>query len=137
MAGLDPVRVEGIQELSRALKAVSKEAQKEMRKGFKDIAESVAADIRPKVPRKTGRAAKSIKARGTNKGGSIAFGGPRALHFPWLDFGGDRRGNGGGIASRPFIKEGRYVYPTISDNLDEIKDKAEDLIDDLTRKHNL
>ncbi len=45
----------------------------------------------------------------------IRAGGRKAPYFPWLDFGGDRRGRGGGIASRPFLKEGRYLYRSYFD----------------------
>lgn len=134
-ANLDPVRIEGVREVSTALRAVGKEAAKELRDGMKEIAESVAADVRGKVPSRTGKAARSVKAKGNNRGAGISFGGRAAEYYPFLDFGGSvgRKDS----VKRPFIPEGRYVYPTIGAHKDDIHEKATQLIEDLSRKHGL
>lgn len=141
-ANTDPVRIEGIQEVSRALRNISKDAAKELRTGFKQIAESVASDVRGKVPSRSGKAARSIKAKGSNKGAAISFGGRAAEYYPFLDFGNQVRGGKGKVGRgdsvpRPFVPEGRYVYPTIGEHKEEIGRKAEELLADLARKHEL
>lgn len=126
------VRVRGVRELSAALRRVSTDAAKEMKLGFKDIAEDVAQTVRGRVPRRTGRAASSVKARGSARGGSIAFGGSAAPHYPWLDFGGnvgpDRR------IHRPFIREGRYVFPTIREKGTDIRTRTEELVEKVAKR---
>jgi hypothetical protein len=122
----------GIPELQRALKRLGNGAEKELKSEFKDIAEDVAADVRPKVPSISGRAASSVKGRGTSRGGSIAFGGSAAPHYPWLDFGG-RVGRNRSI-ERPFVPEGRYLYPTIREKRPELIRRTDEVIERLAKK---
>lgn len=132
----DPaVQITGLREVKAALKAVDKDAPKEMAAGFKEIAARVARSAAGKVPSITGTAASSIKPRGSTNGGAIAFGGPRAPYYPWLDFGGSV-GRSKSV-KRPFIQKGRYVYPTIAAMEGEIVGKADELIETLVRRHNL
>lgn len=62
------VRVEGLKELNRAFKNVSKELQKELRVGLKKAAEPVATDARRRAARFGAKTAAGIKpsARGTS-----------------------------------------------------------------------
>ena len=124
--------VRGLRELKAAFRKVEGDLKTELKEGFKAIAEDVAGAIRPKVPKRTGRAAGSVKARGSLRGGAIAFGGSAAPYYPWLDFGG-RVGINKRIA-RDFLTEGRYVYPTIREKRDDIIEHTDDLIGHLARK---
>lgn len=134
----DQVQVEGLREVSRALRAISKEAQKELRVGLKDAAEKVAVVARQRTPRRSGKAAASIKARGTNRGASLRGGGPKAPYFPWLDYGGSTKVPGSPArVRRPFESGGRIIYPAIADRKDETREAVEKLIDDLARRHGL
>lgn len=138
MADVSTVRIEGINEVAKALRGISKEASKELRVGMKGIAEMVATDARGRVPKKTGKAAKSIRARGTTKGAAITEGNAKAPHMPWLDYGGSTKVLGrGNRVQRPFVPGGRYLYPAIGANSAKISAKAEELITDLARKHGL
>ena len=131
------IRAVGIAELRKALKQVSADLPGDLKNGFARLANKVAEAIRPKVPG-TGRAASSIKGRGTAKGGAIVFGGSKAPHFPWLDFGGSvGRGHVPGRAWSGAIKrewrgipkgEGRYVYPTIREKREDIIKEADDVL---------
>jgi hypothetical protein len=109
---VDPIRVEGLRELQAALKAADGESQKQLRVIGNDAAEVIVAGAQRLVPRRSGRARSSIKARSGQREVRIVAGGSRARHYAWLDFGGDRIGRGGGVASRPFLRTGRYLYPT-------------------------
>jgi hypothetical protein len=129
------IKVEGIKEVNKALRSISKDAQKELSKGMKEIAEGVAKSAASRVPARTGRAASSIKPRGSTKGAALAFGGAKAEHYPWLDFGGSV-GKDKSV-KRPFIKEGRYVYPAIRENKDKVIEQFDDLMGKLAEKHGL
>lgn len=138
-----PIIVEGLTELQRSLKAIERSAARELYDGLRDAARIVSRSAASKVPARTGRAASSIKPRATARGASIAFGGPRAPYYPWLDFGGSvgpghrPRQSGSGAVKRPFIKEGRYVYPTIAAKSDEVLQRVDELMADLIRRHDI
>lgn len=129
----DSVRVDGLRDLQRALRGISKEAAKELRLALREIAAEIAKSASAKVPRRSGRAASSYKPRASGAGAAIAFGGTRAPYAPWLDFGG-RVGVNKSV-SRPFIREGRYLFPTIGENSDEIKNRADEAMKRLADKY--
>lgn len=138
------VEVEGLQELKRALKQVDAQLPKEMRLEFKAISTVVAARVASKVPSITGRAASSVKPRASQDSAGVAEGGKRAPYMGWLDFGGgaakgrgvtpSRGGQFGYGFRRPFIKEGRYLYPTVAEMEPEILDAAEQAVENVLRK---
>lgn len=104
------VRVVGLAEFQRALRKLSADAAKGLRVAANRSAEFLIARVKPKIPRRTGRAQASLKPRSTRTAVRIAMGGPRAPHMPWLDFGG--RVGPGKKTVRRFYKDGRYLYPT-------------------------
>lgn len=106
----DPIRVAGLRELQAALKAVDGEAQKELRVIGNDAADLIVSGTQRLVPRRSGRARGSIRATSSQREVRISAGGARAKHYAWLDFGGSV-GRGGSV-KRPFIRKGRYLYPT-------------------------
>lgn len=106
------VEIDGLAALSRGLKRIDTEAPKQLRLCFNGAAELLVDKTRPKIPSRTGAAARSLKARSTRTSARVAVGGRKAPYFPWLDFGGEGR-IAGRPAAREFLKEGRYVYPTL------------------------
>lgn len=118
---MDPIRVEGLSSLQRSLKALGPEFAKQLRPALNEAAEVVVKVARPLVPVRTGKGRASIKVNSTAKEARVAEGGNRAPYMPWLDYGGTtgrghsgKSGNRGfspGSVHRPFLKEGRYVYP--------------------------
>jgi hypothetical protein len=127
------VVVTGLRDLGKALKEAEDGAQKELALALKGIAEGVASDVRSRVPHRTGRAQASYKPRGSARGASIAFGGDKAPYVPWLEFGG-RVGKGKSV-KRPVIKGGRYLYPAITDNMQDLEQLVADAIDDITSRY--
>lgn len=130
-------RVTGLREVTAGLRQQSKEAPRALRSAFLPIAQKVASEVQQKVPHRTGRAAASVKARAGQRGAAIAFGGDAAPYFPWLDFGGTvgrghELGPWKGSIKRPWagrpIGSGRYVYPTIEEQSEEIRRAAEDAV---------
>ena len=102
----DAIRIEGLKEFQRGLKALDKDLPKALRLAFNEAADIVVSDAKPRVARRSGRAAGTVKARSTQTASRVAGGGNRAPYYPWLDFGGKiPRG-----PRRPFLKEGRYIY---------------------------
>lgn len=129
--------VDGLRDLNKALKAADTEAISAMKAVMKEIAEGVAGDARSRIPKRSGTAAASYRARGGVKGAAVAFGGPKAAYAPWLDFGGRLRPVGGrhNEQYRPVVREGRYLYPAIRDNMDDVADKVAGAIDDITKRY--
>lgn len=116
---IDPIRVRGLVEFQRSLKEMDQGAQKQLRVVFNRAADIVVADASPSVPQRTGAAARSIRARSGQREAVIVAGGRKALHYPWIDFGG-RVGIHKSV-ERKFIKSGRYLYPSYSANVPKIQ----------------
>lgn len=112
----EQIHVAGLREFAKALKQLDANAPKAVRLAGNEVADLIVTRTRPLIPRKTGKAAGSLKASSTRTLVRISMGGPRAPHMPWLDWGGKTGRQG---AARPFIKEGRYLYPTFRANRDE------------------
>lgn len=134
------LQVQGLGQLLTALGKVSPEARKQLRTAGRDIGRDLASATAAKVPKRTGRAAASLKASVSGDRVLVTGGGAKAQYYAWLDFGGtvgrgrrstttitlytDRTGRvrlrrgattrvgKTGTAVRPFIKGGRYLYPT-------------------------
>lgn len=114
-----PIRIEGLAQFSRALRKLDADAPKGIRLAFNEAADLVVARVRPKVPKRTGRAANSVVAKSTRTQARIAAGGRKAPYFPWLDFGG--RVGRKKRTVRPFIEGGRYLFPGLKESQDEIQ----------------
>lgn len=104
-------KVTGLVEFVRSVKKLDGDLPKLNRLGMNAAADIVLDYARPLIPRRTGRAAGSLKARSTQTAVRIQAGGKRAPYYPWLDFGG-RVGRRKAV-KRPYIGEGRYLYPAL------------------------
>jgi hypothetical protein len=136
--------VTGLREFRNAIKKLDAEFPRDMRAGFKGIAGVLASKIAGKVPSgATRRASMSVKPRADTTSASIVAGGSRAPYYPWLDFGGTvGRGHTPGKAfsgsiSRPFIPEGRYIFPTIAANRPYIQAAAAAVLEDAIKNAGL
>lgn len=112
----EPIRIEGLRELNRGLKALDADLPKAMRVALNQAADVIVGPARARVPKRTGRAANSIRARSTRTSVRVSGGSKRAAYYPWLDFGG-RVGRRHGVR-RAFLKEGRYLYATYYEKRD-------------------
>jgi hypothetical protein len=106
------VGVGGLAKLSRGLKAVDNDAPKQLRVALNSAAQMLIDEAKRHVPSVTGAARRSMVARSTRTSARVAVGGKKAPYFPWLDFGGQGR-IAGRPAAREFIREGRYIYPSL------------------------
>lgn len=105
---VDPISVRGLTKFSKDLKKLDNDLPKALRVALNEAGDVIVSDARPGVPRKSGKAQRSIKAKSTRKAVRVSGGGSRAPYYPWLDFGG-RVGKDRSIR-RPFLKDGRYIY---------------------------
>jgi hypothetical protein len=125
------IAVSGLRELSRSLNKVDSESAKQLRIVFNEAAELVITTARPRIPRRTGHAAGSLKTKSTRTAVRVAFGGPKAPYYPWLDFGG-RTGRKKSVV-RQFITDGRYVYPAYYERRPDIIQAMQDGIERVAR----
>ena len=104
----EAIRIDGLREFRRALKTMDSGLPRTMRLALNSAADIVVGEAKPRVPRRTGRAAGSIRAASTQRAARVRGGGARVPYFAWLDFGG-RTGRNRSVR-RAFYKEGRYVW---------------------------
>lgn len=104
----EAIKVQGLAEFSRNLKRLDSGHPKMLRTAQNQAAQLVIDDARPKVPRRSGRAARSMRAASTRTATRVRAGGARAEYYPWLDFGG-AVGRQHAV-KRPFYTDGRYLY---------------------------
>lgn len=114
----DPIKIQGLAEFNRSLRKLDKELPKALRLAHNKAAQIVVDYAQPRVPSRSGKARRSVKAKSTRTASRVSGGGKRVPYYPWLDFGG-RVGPRKSVR-RPFIKEGRYLYPGLGANYDEI-----------------
>ena len=126
------ITVKGIPDLQKALRQIDKDLPKELAAGLAEAAEIVVRHAKPLVPRRTGAAQGSMKVRRQQRAAAVVVGGAKAPYYPWLDFGG-RVGRNKSIA-RPFIKAGRYIYPTLKDRDAEVKAKVDEVLERLAKQ---
>lgn len=120
----DPVKITGLREFVRGLKDMDRDLGKLVRLAFNEAADIVVDDARPRVPRRSGKARASVKARSTQTAARIVGGGRKAPYYPWLDFGG-RVGRRKSV-KRPFLKDGRYIYASYDRRKGEFVDAMSD-----------
>jgi hypothetical protein len=106
---VDVVRVTGLAQFRRGLRDLDRAAPRALRVAGNEAAQLVVDAAKPLVPRRSGRAANSIKTRSSQAVVRVVSGGARAPYMPWLDYGG--RVGKDDSAHRRFEPDGRYVYP--------------------------
>jgi hypothetical protein len=116
MATRPGIEVEGLRELNLALSRIDPQLRKNLNKRLRKIAGAVRDDVRRAMPRgKTGKARASIRSDVGVNGAYVVEGKTQTPYVPWLDFGGVLKPTGKrkGTQSRPIVKGGRYLYPTV------------------------
>jgi hypothetical protein len=106
---VDVVQVAGLAQFRRGLRDLDRAAPRALRIAGNEAAKLVVDAARPMVPKRSGRAAASIKTRSSQSVVRVVSGGARAPYMPWLDYGGNVGKNDS--AHRKFEPDGRYVYP--------------------------
>lgn len=106
---VDVVQVTGLAQFRRGLRDLDRAAPRALRVAGNEAAQLVVDSAKPTVPKRSGRAANSIKVRSSQSVVRVVSGGARAPYMPWLDYGGNVGVND--TAHRKFEPDGRYVYP--------------------------
>ncbi len=132
MAAIEPIKIAGLAAFNRNLRKLGDDLPKALRLAHNEAAQLIVDYARPRVPTKTGRAAASIKAKSTRTETRVSGGSKRASYYPWLDFGG-RVGPRRSV-HRPFIKQGRYLYPALGANYDRFVALLEEKLIDVARQ---
>ena len=103
------IEVAGIKELSRAFKQFGDATlPKGFRQAHKTAVEVVATEARRNAPVRSGRLRGSIKASGTQRGGSVTAGSTKVKYAKVIEFGaGARVGKRGphNVVGRPFLHD--------------------------------
>jgi hypothetical protein len=130
------VKVEGLDEFRRALDTMHSGLPKTVQTALGEVLGEVVDYARPRMPKRSGRAAASLKAKASAKTASVTMGGASAPYAPWLDFGGEGKRKGRPSA-RPFLKEGRYVYKALAVRRADIDGIMSAGLDELARSAGL
>lgn len=104
----EAIRIDGLKEFQRNLGKLDKDLPKALRIALNKAADVVVGEAVSRIPKRSGRAARSIKARSTRTAVRVSGGGKRVGYYPWLEFGG--RVGRKKATRRAFLKEGRYIY---------------------------
>lgn len=131
MSTIQPIRIEGLREFQRALKEMDGESQKRLKMVLDDVSAVVAAGAARRVPRKSGRAAASLRTQSSQREARVVGGSKKVPYYAFLDFGG-RVGRKKSV-SRPFVKSGRYLWPAVSANRDTLTAALQKALIDLAR----
>lgn len=135
MSAVDPIKVDGLKEFQRALKQMDGESQKQLRVVLNSAATTVATGAARRVPRRTGRAAASLRAMSSQREARVMGGSKKVPYYGWLDFGG--RIGRDKSQRRAFVPAGRYMYPTFAANRDSIYTALQRGLADLARNAGL
>jgi hypothetical protein len=132
VVAIEPIKISGLAEFNRNLRKLGSDLPKALRLAHNEGAQLIVDYAAPRVPRKSGRAAGSIKARSTRTESRVQGGSKRVPYYPWLDFGG-KVGPKRSV-HRPFIREGRYLYPALSANYDRFAELLTEKLIEVARQ---
>jgi hypothetical protein len=131
VSAVDPIHVEGLKEFRDTLRKMGTGIHKSMKDVLNAAVEVIAVDARRRVPTRRGKAKQSIRTQSSQLQARVLGGGKRVPYYPWLDFGG-KVGRNKSI-HRPFLQEGRYLYPAYRKHKDDVKDLLQSGLVDLAR----
>jgi hypothetical protein len=130
--GRDRVAVEGLEQFRRALRTLDGSLGKVLRLALNEGSALIIDRARPLIPARTGKARRSLKAASSQNTVRVRVGGRAAPYYPWLDYGGNVGRNDS--AHRPFISDGRYLYPTLGKYRAEFERILNDALVDVARQ---
>lgn len=134
------IRVEGLAEVRRGLRALEPAAVKQFRADLVPIVRKVADRARSKVPSRTGRAAASIKSGVSGNNAYVSGGKGTVPYYPWLDFGGRSPRSGQPRSVGPWARSGagpargRFIFPAVDQDRDEIRTAAVEAVEKAQRE---
>lgn len=114
----EAIKIDGLNQFARNLRKLDNDLPKALRIGFNEAAGIVVTAAKPLFPRRTGKAASTVRVASTRTAVRVVEGGNRASYVPWLDFGG-KVGRKKSV-HRPFIGDGRFLYPSFYKHGEEV-----------------
>ncbi len=130
MVGGDAIRIDGLRELTRALKTVEDGLQREVNGVFKRAANKVVSAARGRIRSRSGRLAGSLKPFGTQRAAGARMGSAGVPYAGPYEF-------GGYPAGRPYVAAGRAIYPTFKSMAPSVRADVTRELNDLIRKAGL
>lgn len=122
MAKSSEVKVKGLKEFNQAMAAMRDALPATAQKVALNAARIVVEDAVPTIPRRSGKAVRSVQGLATNEGASVT-GGDGVVYFRWLAVGG---ASGRKLANkRKIIRPDRYLNPAYTRNEDRIQRESE------------
>lgn len=135
------VKVTGAKELRKAIRqledaAAKKGMQADLKGAYRTAARAVEVQAKMEAPRRSGRLAGSIKAKGTTTGASIVAGGLKSvpyagpIHYGWPSRPNKSKGwRGGPIKANPFLTRAAagsidIVRDVLADELQRVLDRV-------------
>jgi hypothetical protein len=128
----EPIKIHGLKEFSRSLRRIDSDLPKALRVANNYGADVVVQWAQPRVPHDSGAAAGSIRAKSTRTSARVAAGSAAVPYYAWLDWGG-RVGVRKSVY-RPFLTEGRYLYPGLEANREKIIAKLAEAYADISQQ---
>jgi bacteriophage HK97-gp10 putative tail-component len=129
------IRIEGLIDFQKALRAADAMLPRELRLIFNDAATMVADAARPMMPSRTGALRASLKAASQQRVGQVKEGSARVPYAGFIDFGG-AVGRHKSV-HRPFIAGGRYMSPAYRANRSKIEEMLATRLLELARRSGL
>lgn len=117
---VEPIKITGLKEFRDALKRMDDNAVGQLKVAHNSAAELVAQVASARFPKRTGKAAGTIKPKSTRLESRVSGGSKRVPWFAFIDFGG-RVGKHKSVR-RQFIKSGRYLWPAYADNREKVQE---------------
>lgn len=133
------VKVTGAKEIRKAIKKIEDAAEKkgmqaDLKNAYRTAAQAVEGRARSEAPRRSGRLAGSIKAKGTLQGASIVAGGLKAvpyagpIHYGWPSRPNKAKGwRGGPIKANKFLT--RAAAASVPDVVDVLAAELQRVMD--------
>lgn len=119
----------GARQLSRNLRQLDAKVDRAIKAEMKQLVQPVVIEVQARMPKRTGRAAASVKPTVKGANPAVRLGGAPAPYAGWLEFGGGipaggRRGRRG-RRGLPLSPDGRYLLPTAERHRDRMVPKIE------------
>lgn len=133
------VRVDGLKELLTDLRKVDKKLARKTTTKIKRAAEIVADDARERMPHQSGTAAASVKAGTSGAKAFVREGKDDVPYVGWLDFGtrNAQPSRAPWANSGKGPEGGRFIYPALAANADEVTNQVRKAVDEALNEVNL
>lgn len=132
MATIEPIKITGLREFTRNIRKINGDLPKVLRLANNDGAQLIVDWAKPKMPKRTGAAARTVRVASTRTEARVREGSAKVPYVPWLDFGG-KVGRARSVR-RAFYSDGRYLWPGLVANRDAMTERLAERLMDICRE---